>query len=136
MASATVTGETNKRLARAFMKVFGGFVIGTPKNPSDFLTTLEADLHHDTTERLIRISAPTLIIGGSEDSFFSESLLCETAERIPDATVRVYEGVGHGVPKERQRRYESDTLAFLEDRHPELSEGAGQPVSQRAREMG
>src|SRR5215207_6173807 len=87
MASATVSGETNKRLARAFMKVFGRFVIGTPKNPSDFLTTLEADHRHDTTERLSEISSPTLILGGSEDPFFSESLLRETAERIPDATL-------------------------------------------------
>jgi pimeloyl-ACP methyl ester carboxylesterase len=136
MASATVSGETNKRLARALMKVFGRFVIGTPKNPSDFLTTLEADLNHDTTERLTEISAPTLIIGGSEDPFFSESLLRETAERTPNATLRVYEGIGHGVPKERKRLYESDTLAFLEDRHPQLAGAAGQPVSQRAREMG
>ena len=37
-----------------------------------FLTTLEADLVHDTTGRLGEISAPSLIIGGSEDPFFSE----------------------------------------------------------------
>jgi pimeloyl-ACP methyl ester carboxylesterase len=49
-------------------------------------------------KRLNEICAPTLIIGGSEDPFFSESLLRETAEKIPDATLHVYEGVGHGVP--------------------------------------
>jgi pimeloyl-ACP methyl ester carboxylesterase len=134
MASATVSGETNKRLARAFMKVFGRFVIGTPKNPSDFLTTLEADLDHDTTERLTEISAPTLIIGGSEDPFFSDSLLRETAEKIPDATLHVYEGVGHGVPKERKRRYENDALAFLDERLGGLSGGTAETVSQRAKE--
>ena len=116
MASATVTGETNKRLARAFMKVIGRFVLRVPSDPSDFLTTLEADLNHDTTGRLNEISAPTLIIGGSEDPFFSEGLLRETAGKIPDAALRVYEGVGHGVPKERKHRYENDTLAFLSDR--------------------
>jgi pimeloyl-ACP methyl ester carboxylesterase len=116
MASVTVSGETNKRLARAFMKVLGRFVIGTPENPSDFLVTLEADLNHDTTGRLGEIRAPTLLIGGSEDPFFSEDLLRQAAEKIPDATLHVYEGVGHGVPKERKRRYENDTLAFLADR--------------------
>ena len=136
MASITVTGETNKRLARAFMGVFGRFVIGTPEDPSDFLTTLEADLGHDTSGRLAEISAPTLIVGGSEDPFFSESLLRETAEGIPDATLRVYEGVGHGVPKERKRRYEEDALAFLDGRPGGLSGGVPRTVSRRAKETG
>jgi pimeloyl-ACP methyl ester carboxylesterase len=113
MAAATVTSETNKRLAGAFMKVFGRFVIGTPRDPSDFLTTLEADLGHDTTGRLDEVSAPTLLIGGTEDPFFSEGILRETAEKIPEANLRLYEHVGHGIPKERKRRYEEDALAFL-----------------------
>jgi pimeloyl-ACP methyl ester carboxylesterase len=116
MASVNVTSEANKRFARAFMAVFGRFVLGAPSDPSDFLTTLEADLDHDTTGRLPEISAPTLVIGGSEDPFFSEPLLRETAGKIPDAELRVYEGVGHGVPKERKRRYEDDALAFLSER--------------------
>jgi pimeloyl-ACP methyl ester carboxylesterase len=136
MASATVTGEKNKRLARAFMKVFGRIVLGTPSNPSGFLTTLEADLGHDTTGRLAEISAPTLVVGGTEDPFFSEGLLRETAGGIPDATLRVYEGVGHGVPKERKRQYESDVLAFLEGRLEGSSGEAYQTESRRTKEMG
>jgi pimeloyl-ACP methyl ester carboxylesterase len=136
MAASTVTGETNKRLARAFMKVFGRIVLGAPDDPSDFLTTLEADLGHDTTDRLPGISAPTLVVGGSEDPFYSESLLRETAEGIPDATLRVYEGVGHGAPKERKRRYENDVLAFLEGRLEGLSGEAYQTELRRTREMG
>jgi pimeloyl-ACP methyl ester carboxylesterase len=135
MASVTVTSQTNKRIARAFMKVFGRFVLRVPSDPQDFLTTLEADLKHDTTGRLREISAPTLIIGGSEDPFFSESLLRETAENIPDATLRVYEGIGHGVPKERKRRYENDTIAFLDGRLEGLSGEVGQTLSSRAKEM-
>ncbi|MGH3147816.1 MAG: alpha/beta fold hydrolase [Rubrobacter sp.] len=115
MASVNVTGEANKRLAGAFMKVFGRFVLGEPSDPSDFLTTLEADLGHDTTARLPELSSPILVIGGSEDPFFPESLLRETAGKIPDAQLRVYESVGHGVPKERKRRYERDALAFLDE---------------------
>jgi pimeloyl-ACP methyl ester carboxylesterase len=113
MASATVTSETNKRLAGTFMKVLGGLMLGTPSDPSDFLATLEADLGHDTTARLPELSAPTLIIGGGDDPFFPEPLLRETAGKIPKAELRVYDGVGHGVPKERKRRYEDDALAFL-----------------------
>jgi pimeloyl-ACP methyl ester carboxylesterase len=116
MASVNVTGEANKRLARAFMKVFGRLVLGTPSDPSDFLTTLEADLGHDTTGRLGGLFAPTLVIGGTEDPFFSEDILRETAKKMPDAALRLYEGVGHGVPKERKRCYEDDALAFLDGR--------------------
>jgi len=135
MASVTVTSETNKRLARAFMKVFGRFVIGTPRDPSDFLTTLQADLDHDTTGRLNEISVPTLIIGGSEDPFFSESILRETAEKIPTATLRVYNGVGHGVPKERKRRYENDALAFVDDHLGGSSGKLDQTILPPAKEM-
>jgi pimeloyl-ACP methyl ester carboxylesterase len=124
MASVTVSGETSKRLARAFVRVFGRLVFKVPSDPQDFLTTLETDLNHDTTGRLDEISTPTLIIGGSEDPFFSESLLRETAEKIPDATLHIYDGVGHGVPKVRKRRYEEVTLAFIDD-HRGGSSGQG-----------
>jgi pimeloyl-ACP methyl ester carboxylesterase len=117
MASVNVSSEANKRLARAFMKIFGGLVIGIASDPKDFLTTLEADLAHDSAGRLGEVSAPSLVIGGTEDPFYSEELLRETAEKVPEATLRLYEGVGHGVPKERKRRYEEDAIAFLKAHH-------------------
>ena len=135
MASVAVSSETNKRLARAFIRVFGRFVLKVPSSPQDFLTTLEADLGHDTTGRLGDISTPSLIIGGSEDPFFSVGLLRETAEKIPDATLHVYEGVGHGVPKERKRRYEEDTLAFVGDHRGKSSGKGGSTAPSRAEEM-
>ena len=135
MASVAVSSETNKRLARAFIRVFGNLVFRVPSDPSDFLTTLEADLSHDTTGQLGGISAPTLVVGGNEDPFFSEDLLRETADKIPDATLRVYEGVGHGVPKERKRRYEEDTLAFIGDHRGGSSGKGGHTSPSRAKEM-
>jgi len=134
MASVAVSSETNKRLARAFIKVFGRFVLKVPSDPQDFLTTLEADLGHDTTGRLGEISAPSLVIGGSEDPFFSEDLLRETAEKIPDATLHLYEGVGHGVPKERKRRYEEDALAFVGDHRGGSSGQGGRSIPSRTKE--
>jgi pimeloyl-ACP methyl ester carboxylesterase len=135
MASVAVSGETNKRLARVFVGVFGRLVLKAPSDPQDFLTTLGADLGHNTTERLGEISAPSLIIGGSEDPFYSENLLRETAERMTRCTLRVYDGVGHGVPKERKRRYEQDALAFLDD-HGGGSSGQGdRTTSPQTKEM-
>ncbi|MBA2534917.1 MAG: hypothetical protein H0V21_07885 [Rubrobacter sp.] len=61
-------------------------------------------------------------------------MLRETAEKIPDATLRIYKGVGHGVPKERKRRYEEDALAFVDD-HRGGSSGKGVPtILSRAKE--
>jgi len=37
----------------------------------------------------------------------------ETAERIPQATLRRYDGVGHAVSKTHKRRFEDDVLGFL-----------------------
>jgi pimeloyl-ACP methyl ester carboxylesterase len=136
MASVTVSGETKKRLARVFMRIFERFVMRVPSNAQDFLTTLQADLNHDTTGRLSEISAPTLVIAGSEDPFFPESLLRETADKIPHAILRVYEGVGHGVPKERKRRYENDTLAFLDGGLRRLYGKATQTVFSQTKEIG
>ena len=48
------------------------------------------------------------------DFFFPEPILRETAERIPDATLRLYDGVGHPVGKTHKRRFEDDVLAFLD----------------------
>lgn len=103
MASATVTGEKSKRLARAFMKVFGRIALGAPSDPSDSPTTLEADLGHDTTGGgLDEISAPTLIVGGSEAPFFSKDLLRETAEGMPMPPCACTRASGTGFP-ERER---------------------------------
>jgi pimeloyl-ACP methyl ester carboxylesterase len=134
MASVAVSSETNKRFARAFIRVFGRFVLKVPSDPQDFLTALEADLDHDTTERLGEISAPTLVIGGNEDPFFSEDLLRETAEKVPGAALHIYEGVGHGVPKERKRRYEEDALAFLKAHHGKSSSQRDGTIPSRAKE--
>jgi pimeloyl-ACP methyl ester carboxylesterase len=134
MASVAVSSERNKRFARTFMRVFGGLVFRIPSDPSDFLTTLDADLDHDTTGRLGEISTPTLVIGGNEDPFFSEDLLRETAEKVPGATLRLYEGVGHGVPKERKRRYEEDALAFLNAYHGGSSGQGDRTIPSRAKE--
>jgi pimeloyl-ACP methyl ester carboxylesterase len=53
------------------------------------------------------------VIAGTRDFFFPEPILRETAERIPDATLRLYDGVGHAVGKTHKRRFEDDVLAFL-----------------------
>jgi pimeloyl-ACP methyl ester carboxylesterase len=54
------------------------------------------------------------VIAGTADFFYPESIVRETAERIPNATLRLYDGVGHAVSKTHKRRFEDDVLAFLD----------------------
>jgi pimeloyl-ACP methyl ester carboxylesterase len=71
------------------------------------------DLGHDATDALSRIAAPTLVIAGSRDFFYPDPIVRETAQRIPQATLRLYDGVGHAVSKTHKRRFEDDVLGFL-----------------------
>jgi pimeloyl-ACP methyl ester carboxylesterase len=94
-------GEDAKALLRA------------ARDASDYIATIEADLGHDATDALSRIAAPTLVIAGSRDFFYPDPIVRETAERIPQATLRLYDGVGHAVSKTHKRRFEDDVLGFL-----------------------
>ena len=73
-----------------------------PADPTDFLRSLEACLAHDGTGLLGRIRGATLVIGGTEDTFFPRSFLCEASERIPEAKLVLVEGTGHGAYEEQQ----------------------------------
>ncbi len=55
---------------------------------------LEARSHHDVTDRLHRITCPTLVACGRFDGIAPEANGRAIADRVPDATVRVFEG-GH-----------------------------------------
>lgn len=66
-----------------------------PSIPSDYVITIEAEDAFDYRERLGEIAAPTLVVGGERDPFYSPVLFRETAEGIPDARLLLVEGGGH-----------------------------------------
>jgi pimeloyl-ACP methyl ester carboxylesterase len=101
------------RLGGRLVRLLGKRMMKEPGDPSDHILTPDADLAHDATQVLPKISAPTLVIAGTRDFFYPEPILRETAERIPDATLRLYDGVGHPVGKTHKRRFEKDVLGFL-----------------------
>jgi pimeloyl-ACP methyl ester carboxylesterase len=84
-----------------------------PSHPSDFLISVQACLSHDATDRLAAIRAPTLVIAGTRDGFFPESLIRETAARIPDARLHLINGWGHGVFMERKRYFDRLVRDFI-----------------------
>ncbi len=60
--------------------------------------------------RLHEITAPTLVVAGAEDPFYSEALFRETAAGIPGARLVLYPGMGHPA---RGKLFARDVLAFL-----------------------
>jgi 3-oxoadipate enol-lactonase len=63
--------------------------------PQSLAAACRALVQHDTRERLHRITVPTLVMVGSEDTETPPSYAAQLATRIPAATFRVVPGVGH-----------------------------------------
>ena len=81
-----------------------------PNDPSDLVVTVEAEDKHDFKDRLAEITAPTLVIAGDQDPFYSEMLFRETADGIPNARLILYAGKGHATAG---KQFERDVLGFL-----------------------
>ncbi len=66
-----------------------------PADPGDILVTLEAEDVFDVRADLPRITAPTLVIGGAKDSFYSPELFEETARGVAKGRAHIFAGWGH-----------------------------------------
>lgn len=67
-------------------------------------------------KRIHRITAPTLIVWGSEDRLIPSLYAQEFAERIPGSRVQIIEGAGHLPQWEQLERVAPLVLAFLDGR--------------------
>jgi pimeloyl-ACP methyl ester carboxylesterase len=76
-------------------------------------SALDGLLAMDDSADLGRITAPTLLIWGEQDSFFFRTEVEELAAAIPDARLVVYPETGHAVQWERPERVADDLKAFL-----------------------
>ena len=59
------------------------------------LVTLEAEDAFDVESSLPRVTAPTLVIGGGGDIFYSEELFRGTAAGVQDGRVHIFPEWGH-----------------------------------------
>ena len=66
-----------------------------PADPEDMLVTLEAEYAFDVRADLPRITAPTLVVGGTKDFFYSPELFEETARDVGDGRAHILAGWGH-----------------------------------------
>ena len=95
--------------------VLGGFLYG--QAVPDRLATMRAAEAFDLQDRLSEIEAPTLLVGGERDGFYSADLFRGTAARIPHGRLVLYPGKGHALVA-RDRRLAVDVLDFLDGPGP------------------
>jgi pimeloyl-ACP methyl ester carboxylesterase len=107
-----------RRIAGGLLWLAGPLFIRRGWDPSDMIATIEAEDAFDVGERLGEISAPTLIVGGGRDRFYPPELFRDTARRIPNARLILYENRAHGGALV-DRRFGKDVVAFLKAAHPE-----------------
>ncbi|MBK9178664.1 MAG: alpha/beta hydrolase [Acidimicrobiales bacterium] len=109
MAGLIRAGDTEAALATAFKAMVPGWARGPvrpvaalaaramrPDDPIDMLVTLDAEDAFDVEADLPRITAPTLVIGGTKDVFYTRELFEGTAAGVQDGRVHLFEGWGHG----------------------------------------
>jgi pimeloyl-ACP methyl ester carboxylesterase len=77
-------------------------------------TTIEAEDTFDLAACRRPIRAPTLILVGSADHWYSRELFAETACLIPDSRLRVFEDRGH-VSVYKHPEWARDIERFLSD---------------------
>ena len=88
--AATVAGG---RAFAALMWLVGGSQ--RVEDPSDMLVTVAAEDTFDACPQLHRITAPTLLVAGGRDRYYSPELFRQTAELIPHGRLRLYPDKGH-----------------------------------------
>ena len=86
--------------------------LSAPDDPSDLVITVEAEDRHNFKDRLGEIKAPTLVVAGTDDPFYTPEIIRETAEGIPNARLILYEGRGHLT---LGKQFQHDVLAFLRE---------------------
>lgn len=83
-----------RRLTRGVFWMVGNWIITHPQEAADLATTLEAEDQFDLA-RCPQIQAPTLIVGGGRDRFYTTQQFLETAALIPQSQVHIESRSGH-----------------------------------------
>ena len=101
-----------------------GFVEGTiesilnepsPQPQEAYARQVEATISFESEGRLGQIRAPTLLLFGDEDILTPSRFARSLEAGIPNATLRLVEGAGHGLPWSHPEEFNRLARAFLEE---------------------
>jgi Predicted hydrolases or acyltransferases (alpha/beta hydrolase superfamily) len=74
---------------------------------------LEGLLEEDNSALLARISAPTLILWGDEDTIFSRAEQHALVSLLPNSVLKIYPDTGHALHWERPQEFVKDLKEFI-----------------------
>lgn len=69
---------------------------------------------HDALDRLGDVVAPALILAGGRDEVAAPEHAHELGDALPNATVEIWDGLGHGLPEQARGRFGRRVRRFLE----------------------
>jgi len=122
-------GRGSQRVLRALGWIIGRAMYG--KATPDMIATIHAEDGMNLRNRLHEISAPTLVVAGERDAFYSEELFTETDALIPHSRLILHERKGH-FGTSVNRSLVGDVLGFFDahdagERRAGGRTGAAQP---------
>ena len=83
------------------------------RNTATFERQLDANIKHDTRNRLRQIKTPTLILVGKDDELTPLNMAQELSTGIPDSKLAVLEQGGHGLYWEVSDQFNKTVLEFV-----------------------
>jgi pimeloyl-ACP methyl ester carboxylesterase len=101
------------RLAAAAVAWLAAPQLADEEGLPDMATTIEAEDDFDLASCRSPVRAPTLILAGREDRFYSPELFEETSRLIPGSRLRVFDGRGH-VTVTRHPDFPAEIRRFLQ----------------------
>ena len=87
-----------------------------PPDPAGWQAQASAGVTFDAFDRLGSISAPTLVLHGTEDAVVDHRNAQLLADGIPDARIELFQGTGHLFFWEEPERFVQLATTFLEER--------------------
>jgi pimeloyl-ACP methyl ester carboxylesterase len=90
-------------------------LIATMNPISTFLTAYNQVItrNGELKKYLAKIQSPTIVMGGTKDKCFSESLYRETVTVLPNGTLVLFPGAGHMLPIERLKEFKIKFFSHL-----------------------
>ena len=88
-------------------------LVASPNHPEDFAASIDASLAHDGRDALHDVTAPTLVVGGTDDPFFDERAFRDATRRLPDGRLALLDGVGHDAVLEHPAAFDGAIRRFL-----------------------
>ena len=104
-----------RSLLQAFIRLMGKLFFRNIKYPNDFLIEVQADREMNFEDRLSEISAPTLIMSGMDDVAYNVDDVRTTANGIPNATLKLFDGYGHNLAVSNRDEVLKEALRFLKE---------------------